>query len=61
MIDYLQLVLAPEACISLIALDQGIDIDTDYEKALQILEESSEFGSIVHDTIDENEQGTLLL
>lgn len=49
--DYLQLVLLPEACVCLIALDQGLNLETDYAVATKILYESSEFGLTVHDSI----------
>jgi hypothetical protein len=49
--DYLQLVLLPEACLSLIAMDQGLELENDYAAAKTILKESSEFGLTVHDSI----------
>lgn len=50
--DYLQEVLVPETAILLISQDRGGDITRD--KAIEIMEDSMQFGMYVHD-IDEYE------
>ena len=51
--DFLQFVLAPESICCLIAEDYGwnINIKENYERALEILTKSSEFGHILHSDI----------
>jgi hypothetical protein len=50
--DYLQFILVPESIIYLISEDFKIDLEKDYEKVFEIMEDSEEFGSLIHGEVD---------
>jgi thiamine monophosphate synthase len=52
--DYIQLILVPEACLCLIAQDQMLHLEDalDEHEARRILEDSCDFGKIVHDEVE---------
>jgi hypothetical protein len=54
--DYIQLILVPEACLCLIAEDQMLNLEDplDEHEARRILEDSQEFGKIVHDEVEKD-------
>jgi hypothetical protein len=51
--DYIQYVLVPEASLLLIGQDQGWDLDikSEKEEAVFLMEESEEWGALVHSEI----------
>ena len=55
--DYIQHVLVPEASLLLIAQDQGWDLDitTQKEDALFLMEDSEEWGALVHSEVLEEQ------
>jgi hypothetical protein len=50
--DFLQFVMVPEACQCLIAEDMDMDLTHQEQEIKQIVKESSEFGRLVHDQVD---------
>lgn len=53
--DYLQFIMVPEAILYLISEDFNLDLERDYEKVVEIMEDSEDFGLLMHgDIIDDD-------